>query len=198
MATMISPEIAKVRRPIRIPSLSNPLAAAELHLASMKNILLALIVLSSSVRCASIAHGRYEKVPVRSTPSGAAVRVDCGDVPSDGGLTPAEVRVRRGAEHCAITLSKAGYADRTITFTRVVSRVTWGNVGPGLLAGTVAGAGVAVGSFMDPNANNDRANGAAVGGIVVGTGVGVVVDRSTGALYRQVPSSVDATLEARP
>jgi len=161
-------------------------------------ILFAIIVLSSSARCASVAHGRYENVPVKSTPSGAAVRVDCGDVPSDGGITPAEVKLRRGAEHCAITLSKAGFADRTITFTRVMSRVAWGNIGPGFVVGMAAGAGVAVGSFMDPNANNDSANGAAIGGIVVGTGVGVLVDRSTGALYRQVPGSVDATLDARP
>lgn len=183
---------------MRIPSLSNPEAPARHHLADMKNISLALIALTLSARCASIAHGRYEKVPVKSTPSGAAVRVDCGDVPSDGGVTPVEVKLRRGAEHCAITLSKAGYADRTIAFTRVVSRVAWANVAPGFVLGMGAGAAVAMGSFLDPNSNDDSANGAAISGIVVGTGIGLLVDRSTGAIYRQVPSTVDVTLNARP
>ena len=163
----------------------------------MKNMFLALIVLSLSARCASIAHGRYEKVPLTSTPSGASIRVDCGDVPSDGGITPADVKLRRGAEHCAITLSKAGFADRTITFPRVLSHVAWGNIGPGLVLGVGAGAALAIGSLFDES-NNDRVSAASISGIIVGTGVGFLVDRSTGALYRQVPSSVHVTLEGRP
>lgn len=163
----------------------------------MKNTFLVLIVISMSARCASIAHGRYEKVPVTSTPSGAAVRVDCGDVPTDGGVTPAQVKLRRGAEHCVITVSKAGYDDRTITFTRVMSHVAWANLAPGFVVGMTAGAAVAVGSLLGES-NDDRSNNAFIAGSVVGTGVGLIVDRSTGAMYRQVPSSVNVTLESRP
>lgn len=164
----------------------------------MKNVQVALLVLAFGARCASIAHGRYQNVPVQSSPSGAAIHVDCGDIPADGGVTPAPVKLRRGADHCAITLSKAGYADQIVRFTRMHSAVTWGNLGAGLLLGGVAGAYFADPVVVFDSANNDRASAAALAGIAAGTGIGVLVDRHTGALYRQVPSSVDVQLQARP
>lgn len=107
--------------------------------------------------------------------------------------------LRRGAEHCVITLSKAGYADRTLTFTRVLSHTAWVNFVPGFVLGLASGAAVAIGTaFDDSGRSNARPNEAALGGIVVGTGVGLLVDRSTGAIFRQVPSSVDVALEPRP
>jgi len=107
--------------------------------------------------------------------------------------------LRRGAEHCVITLSKAGYTDRTLTFTRALSHTAWVNFVPGVGLGLVFGAAVAVGTaFDDSGSSNARPNEALLGGIVAGTGVGLLVDRSTGAIYRQVPSSVDVALEPRP
>lgn len=175
------------------------LARVPHHLASMRKTMLALIAVAFGSRCASIAHGRYQEVPVRSTPPGAAIRVDCGDAPADGGVTPATVKLRRAAEHCALTLSKEGFADERVTFTRAHSAIAFANLVPGLLVGTaVAAAEAPVLVWGDSSASSTRANTAAVGGIAAGTGIGLLVDQRTGALYRQVPGSVDAALKAKP
>jgi hypothetical protein len=156
-----------------------------------KHLLLALILATLTARCASIAHGRYQRVRVRSTPSGAQVAVSCGDAPASPGITPLDIWVRRSAEHCAITLSHFGYSDRTITFTRAVSGVAWANVGPGVVVGVLAGAAVSL-----PFGGDRRTvNNALFGGTAVGSGIGLAVDRATGAIFRQVPSEVDATLD---
>ncbi|MEA2572604.1 MAG: hypothetical protein QOI24_4605 [Acidobacteriota bacterium] len=158
----------------------------------MKKLLLALLTAFFASRCALVAHGRYQTVHVQSTPAGAAMRVDCGDAPTNGGLTPGDVTVRRGAEHCRIVLSAPGYRDQTVTFTRVISRAVWANLGPGLLIGTLAGAAAAV-PFGDENSGNN----AAIGGIVIGAGGGYFIDRTTGAACRQVPATVNVQLEKR-
>jgi len=152
-------------------------------------VLVVLVVLSFSARCASIAHGRYQHVSVHSTPPGAAVRVDCGDAPSFGGVTPVMITVRRRAEHCGITLSKAGYADQAFTFTRAHSRVGWANLGSGLLLGMAAGIGL-----TGPLDTSNRPNEIAIAGIAAGTGIGLAIDGSTGAIFRQVPDSVEIRL----
>jgi hypothetical protein len=156
-----------------------------------KHLLLALVLASLTLRCASIAHGRYQHVAVRSTPSGAQVAVNCGDAPASPGVTPLDIWLRRSAEKCAITLSHSGYADRTITFTRATSGVAWANVVPGFVVGVAAGAAEAV-----PFGSNQGAvNNALLGGAAVGSGVGLAVDRATGAIFRQIPSAVDVALD---
>jgi hypothetical protein len=165
----------------------------------MKKAHLALLVLAFGARCASIAHGRYQNVPVRSTPAGVFVQVACGDVPANGGMTPTEVKLARGAEHCSITLSKSGYAEQVVNFTRVHSAVAWSNLVPGLVVGLAIGAASApIVVFDDSSDSENKANTAALAGTIVGTGIGVAIDRHTGALYRQVPSSVDVAMESRP
>jgi hypothetical protein len=159
-----------------------------------KHLLLALTLATLTLRCASIAHGRYQRVPVRSEPSGAHVAVNCGDAPASPGVTPLDVWLRRGAEKCAITLSHTGYVDRTITFTRAKSGVAWANVAPGLLVGVTAGAAAA----MPFGGNQSSANNALLGGTAVGSGLGLAVDRATGAIFRQVPSAVDVILDDAP
>lgn len=157
-----------------------------------KQLLLALILATLTLRCASIAHGRYQRVAVQSTPSGAQVAVQCGDAPASPGVTPLDVWVRRSAEKCAITLSHSGYSDRTITFTRAKSGVAWANVVPGFVVGVAAGAAEAV-----PFGSNQAAvNNALFSGAAVGSGIGLAVDRATGAIFRQVPSEVNVTLDA--
>jgi hypothetical protein len=156
-----------------------------------RHLLLALILATLTLRCASIAHGRYQRVAVRSAPAGAQVAVQCGDAPASPGVTPLDIWVRRSAEKCAITLSHAGYSDRTITFTRATSGVAWANVAPGFVAGVAAGAAVAV-----PFGSNQGAvNNALFSGAAVGSGIGLAVDRATGAIFRQVPSQVDVVLD---
>ena len=109
----------------------------------------------------------------------------------DGGQTPAIITLKRSAERCAITLSKEGFSDQTFTFTRAGSRVALANLASGLGIGMVAGLAVALATPFD---DSNTANSVALGGVAVGTGVGLLTDRNTGAVYRQVPASVDLTL----
>jgi hypothetical protein len=113
-------------------------------------------------------------------------------VPVDGGVTPVDVTLQRGAGRCAITLSKALYAEQTVTFTRATSRAAWANVLPGVAIGTVSAAAVAV-----PFDEGSAVNNAMAGGIVGGTALGYLVDRRSGAAYRQLPATVDVTLAER-
>ena len=78
--------------------------------------------------CATVAHGRFQQVPVVSNPPGAAVEVDCGQGPVVAGETPVVVKVRRKAEFCAITLTRDGYRPATVTLARRWSGWIWGNL----------------------------------------------------------------------
>jgi hypothetical protein len=181
------------RRSAQTPGETMIGAGYRQHIATMrKQLLLALILAALSLRCASIAHGRYQRVAVRSTPSGAQVAVNCGDAPASPGVTPLDIWLRRGAEKCTITLSHSGYADRTITFTRATSGVAWANAAPGLVVGVAAGAAAA----LPFGGTQGSVNNALLGGTAVGSGIGLAVDRATGAIFRQIPSEVDVTLDA--
>lgn len=164
----------------------------------MKKKTIAMLVLAaSSLRCATIARGRYQQVPVDSNPSGASVAVSCADVPRDGGITPARVKVRRGAKNCAITLSKAGYKDQTLTFQRKVAPSVWLNLLPGLAVEAAAEIAAATDEILsdNPDQKDTYTDGLY---LVLITGLGVLIDHSTGAMYRQDPPRVDVTLQQSP
>lgn len=192
---ILAAELCDSRRRHQNPMASTQLRHTSLTLAGMDKLGLALLAVMLSARCASIVHGRSQVVPVRSTPSGATIHVDCGTAPANGGTTPAEVILQRKAEHCAITMTMPGYDDQTVTFTRVASRVVWTNLVPGLALGLLAGA-----ATVNPLSTDDdnAGNKAAVTGIIVGAGAGAAIDVHTGAAFRQIPSSVDVTLQRRP
>jgi hypothetical protein len=103
----------------------------------MKQSLLALIVLLICARCATVAHGRYQEVPVNSTPAGAAVTVDCGRGPQNAGVTPVTVKLKRNADKCALTLSHDGYEDTAATFAKAISGWIWGNLAIGGIPGWI-------------------------------------------------------------
>lgn len=137
-------------------------------------------------------NGRYQQMPVHSDPAGAHIAVDCGDAPADGGVTPATVRLRRGAHHCAITLTKDGYAPETVTFEKHLSSQTFANIGLGFVTGLALGVAAAPSSILS---EDDSASNAATAGVIGGTAAGILIDRSTGAMYRQAPGSVDVQLK---
>jgi hypothetical protein len=87
--------------------------------------------------CATVAHGRFQQVPIKSNPSGAAVQLDCGNGPVAAGETPAVVKMPRRAQVCLVTLTHDGYEPTTITFARHWSGWVWGNLllGDWFLAG---------------------------------------------------------------
>ena len=90
--------------------------------------------------CATVAHGRYQQVPIASNPSGAAVSVDCGRGAVAAGETPVVVKMPRKAPYCLVTLTRDGYQPATVTIGRRWSGWVWGNLllGDWFLAGAVA------------------------------------------------------------
>lgn len=160
--------------------------------ALMKRLLLIAVILLSG--CATMVNKTTERIPVRSTPAGAVVSVECGDAPVFGGATPTVITVPRSASPCAITLAKEGYAEKRVEFRRVRSRVASAN--------RVAAAPVGilfslVGIFI----TSDRVDPDTAAGIGwdIGTGLasmpGDKFDEAHGGAFKQVPGEVDVTLE---
>jgi len=136
-----------------------------------------------------------QNVPVNSNPAGAAVRVTCDGAPAvDAGVTPATVRLRRGASACSLTLAKDGYRTESVSFQRARSGVFYANVVPGVVVGSAAGAGAAVGSLLESDSNDNSGNAAFAAGFVLGTAIPMFIDHATGAMYVQRPERVDVTL----
>lgn len=78
--------------------------------------------------CATVAHGKYQEVPVLSQPTGAEVITDCGKGPEPKGPTPVVVKLDRKADRCVITLKKDGYDDSSAIVKRHLSGWFWCNV----------------------------------------------------------------------
>jgi len=157
----------------------------------------AFFTTAAMARCATVAHGRFQRVPVDSTPSGAAVSVDCGDAPREAGYTPTVVALRRGAVSCAISLSKPGYDDQIVTLRRKWSNGAWSNLAPGLVIEAAGDLAAAQGSLLRDNPYAPRIPPLAGRGLLLGTGVGLLIDYATGAMYRQDPARIEVTLRRK-
>jgi len=98
-----------------------------------------LSALSLLNACATVAHGPYQSVPVSSSPSGADVTLDCGGRVRHIGATPLVAKLRRGADHCEITMTKEGYEPTSVVFSKSTSGWIWGNlfIGDYMLAGAL-------------------------------------------------------------
>jgi len=82
-----------------------------------------------------------QQIPVASEPSGAAVRVDCGNVKNDPKLvTPAVVTVQRKADHCTIALEKRGYQPAEVKLEKSMSGWYLGNIVLGGFVGLIVDA----------------------------------------------------------
>jgi len=103
----------------------------------MKRMFLVIAVVCLASRCASVAHGRYQQVPVNSSPSGANVSVDCGNGTQAAGQTPVTVNLKRNAEPCTLAVSKDGYEDAKVAFAKSISGWTWGNLAIGGIIGWI-------------------------------------------------------------
>jgi len=93
--------------------------------------LLAIVLLCSLFllnACATVAHGKYQEVPVLSNPAGAEVLTDCGKGAESKGLTPVVVKLDRKADRCVITLKKDGYDDSSAIVRRHLSGWFWCNI----------------------------------------------------------------------
>jgi hypothetical protein len=91
----------------------------------------------SRVALRVLAHGRYQQVPVNSSPSAANVSVDCGNGTQAAGQTPVTVNLKRNAEPCTLSVSKDGYEDAKVAFAKSISGWTWGNLAIGGIIGWI-------------------------------------------------------------
>ena len=162
----------------------------------MRSLLVFGVILFAA-RCATIANGRFQNVNVASDPAGADVRVDCGDLNRDGGKTPTVVKLQRKAASCTITIAKSGFADRVVTFERKTSGWFWGNLAsPGLVfeVGVELATGPPLFSVFGGESDRHQVNGV---GFIAGTGLGMLLDHTTGAQYEFLPRKVDVKLAPR-
>jgi len=167
----------------------------------MKRSLLAAAVVLASARCATMVNDTTEKIPVRSTPAGAVVSVDCGNAPLYGGVTPTTITVPRVATPCSITLAKEGYVPTRVDFHRQLSHAGAANKVAAAPVGVVFGllgmalAGLAGNSIIAPDVIANT-------GYDIGTSIGAIpankIDEKTGGAYKQVPGEVSVTLDRQP
>ena len=103
--------------------------------------LLTLFLILCLTGCASMVNHTTQQIPVATDPSGANVRVDCGDVKNDPNLvTPAVVTVQRKAEHCSISFEKRGYRPAEVTLAKSMSGWYLGNIVLGGFIGLIVDA----------------------------------------------------------
>jgi hypothetical protein len=162
----------------------------------MKRLLLSVTCAVLAARCATAINKSTELIPVRSTPAGAVVSIECGDAPVYGGVTPTTITVPRAAQPCSITLAKEGYADARVEFRRERSRASQANrivAAPAGMFASVLGLFLA-GRFI----GDDEAMSAGYDiGATVAAAPGNAFDERHGGAFKQVPGEVDITLEAR-
>jgi hypothetical protein len=101
-----------------------------------KGLSLALLAVFS-VRCASIAHGSHQQIPVSSDPPGARVEVACATGTFNAPPTPAEITLKRNRANCNVTVSKEGYRPETFSLSREVSGWYFGNILIGGIIGLI-------------------------------------------------------------
>jgi hypothetical protein len=165
----------------------------------MKRALLAAAVVLAAARCATIVNDTTEKIPVRSTPAGAVVSVDCGNAPLYGGLTPATIIVPRVATPCSITLAKEGYLPVKVEFQRQLSSAVGANRVVAAPIGAFAGL---IGFLLTDHVAGLDAD-AIAGSVYSATTAAAAapanaIDTRTGGAYKQVPGEVDVTLDPEP
>ena len=146
------------------------------------------VVLLLTTGCATMVNGRYQTITVESYPSGAGLEVECGDGRRAAGATPTRVSVRRAAEYCTLTFTRAGYEPRTIELSHQRSRATALNAAFGLPSAVVFGiAGAIIGAAVD-----GAETGFDIGvdaGFDVGSGGATAVDLKGGG-WKWVPGKV--------
>lgn len=139
----------------------------------------AIIILTQG--CATVHNGRYQEIDVVTDPAGASIEINCGK-PQPTSLTPATVRLPRGAEECSLTLTRDGFQSETIAFDSSPSSWVWGNFGAPIIGGAVGATRQSDQAFVD----------FFVGALIGGVGFGV--DALTGAMWQLEPARVERKL----
>jgi hypothetical protein len=152
---------------------------------------LALCVLLTS-GCATIVRGPSQSLPVTSDPSGAVVDLRCAGAEPRAAVTPATFHIPRKATECTVSVSAAGHHPAELALERQRSGLLWANFAPAAVYGSLVLAVVALLWPMgwSPELELDSVDLA----LVALTGGGMLIDRGTGAMYKQAPDRIDVTL----
>lgn len=145
-----------------------------------------LVVALLPAGCATIFHGRTQRIEVVTEPPGATAIVGSQRISTPGFLV-----LRRDQTDFEIRIEKEGYAKRTVRLTRRVSGLVWANLG-------WAGLGLAVGATQRPlfSRTYDSPGNAWVVGGAGAAAFGFGVDFVSGGAYRLEPATVVVKLEA--
>jgi hypothetical protein len=141
--------------------------------------------------CATIRHGANEEISVDSNPSGANATIKCANNITASGITPARLTIPRKADLCRLDVEKSGMQTQKIQIERGFDSAYWLNFIPasGLPLGTIAL--FSTGSIF--GGTPGYVGVLFVAGIV--GGVGLIVDRVTGAMYDHDPHVIRVKLE---
>jgi len=162
----------------------------------MKAFALATLLLSAG--CATMVNGRFQNIPVTSTPRGALITVDCpGEEPRDAGKTPATVVMRRDSEGCRIVLSKLGYRHVSVRMAREWSAANALNIVPSLVAGSLSGLVTYVPAVLAglPDGEADAIGNSAAR---AGAAAPFKADERSGGAFTLAPDRVDVALVPLP
>jgi hypothetical protein len=140
------------------------------------------LMLFFSARCASIGHGRMERIAVDSQPRGAEVTILCAGSTVASGVTPVVLQMRRSATECAATLTRDGFQDEQVQLPRRHNRMFWMNA---LLASVVVpAAGVANSGGIGSEGLSPALYGVSAVGVA-----GLIYDHGSGRAYRHSPAT---------
>lgn len=134
--------------------------------------------------CATMRHGRDEVIAVDSDPSGANATIKCAGNISASGTTPARLTIPRKADGCHVEVEKSGMKSQSVAMDRGFSSDYWLNFIPA--------SGFPLGTIAVFRRGDDLVGALFTAGIL--GGVGLIVDRATGAMYDHDPNVVKVTL----
>lgn len=156
----------------------------------MKRFLASTLTACLLTSCATIRHGANEEISVDSNPPGAIATIKCANNITASGTTPARLTIPRKADLCRLDVEKSGMQTQKIQIERGFDSAYWLNFIPasGLPLGTIAAfSNGAFGPVPDYV-------GALFAAGILG-GVGLIVDRVTGAMYDHDPHVIKVKLE---
>ena len=113
-----------------------------------KFIFLSILIITL-IGCATIVHGGRQKIPVKSTPSGATVTINKIRV-----NTPGVIKLSRFEPTAVLRFEKEGYEPVEVTLVRTMDGWIWGNVAIGGIIGVAIDFATGAAYQLSPNQVN--------------------------------------------
>jgi hypothetical protein len=154
-------------------------------------LLLAAVAALLTVGCGTLVHGSAQQISVSSTPPGATARATCNDGSAVEATTPGTLLLRRNAEGCSITVSKAGYESQSVALTRGKSASMVANV-PAAIPSAL---GVGLAGLIVCGGRSNTAGACFGVGAILGLFLPGYLDARSGAMYSQRPDHIDVALK---